>query len=177
MSYARYFAGRGIDIGSGDDPLGRWQSLFPLMTECRAWDLPDGDAQTLPGIGPNEFDFLHSSHCLEHLRDPLTALRRWCEVVKPGGYLVVLVPDEDLYEQGVWPSRWNADHKHTFTLYKLKSWSPVSIDVFDLLADVGDLAIPIRVERLEGTCLPLNGTDHTRNVVTESAIEFVMRRL
>jgi hypothetical protein len=53
----------------------------------------------------------------------------WWALVKPGGYLVIVVPDEDLYEQGMWPSRFNTDHKATFNLGESKSWSPVSYDI------------------------------------------------
>lgn len=177
VAYVRYFAGSGIDVGCGPDSIRQWQGLFPLMRHCTNWDKEQGDAQTLPQVPAAAFDWLHSSHCLEHLQEPLAALRRWCEVVRPGGYLVVLIPDEDLYEQGVWPSRFNGDHKRSFTLYKPTSWSPVSVNVFALLADVADVAEPVRVERLEGTYLPLAGVDQTLNHVTEAAIEFVLRRL
>ena len=47
--------------------------------------------------------------------------------------MFLIVPDEDLYEQGVFPSRFNVDHKWTFTISKQKSWSPVSINVTDLV--------------------------------------------
>ncbi len=53
--------------------------------------------------------------------------------VRPGGHLFFIVPDEDLYEQGVFPSRFNGDHKATFTISKTKSWSPVSVNVLDLV--------------------------------------------
>jgi hypothetical protein len=56
----------------------------------------------------------------------------WWKLVKPGGYLFILVPDEDLYEQGVFPSRFNDDHKATFTIAKSNSWSHKSINVLDL---------------------------------------------
>jgi hypothetical protein len=46
--------------------------------------------------------------------------------------LFVVVPDEDLYEQGVFPSRFNDDHKATFTIAKAKSWSHKSINVLEL---------------------------------------------
>jgi hypothetical protein len=98
-------------------------------------------------------------------------------VVKPGGYLVVTVPDEDLYEQGLWPSTFNPDHKHTFTIYKTSSWSPVSINVLALLAGVGDRAEVIKVELHHQTFLPgLERMDQTTNPVTESCIEFVLRK-
>jgi hypothetical protein len=45
------------------------------------------------------------------MHDPEAALRQWWALVRPGGYLVVVVPHEDLYEQGMWPSAFNSDHK------------------------------------------------------------------
>jgi SAM-dependent methyltransferase len=122
--FERVFVGHGIDIGCGDDPL---------TPTCVRWDREQGDAQDLPGIAPATFDWVYSSHCLEDLPDPLRALRRWWEVLKPGGYLFVVVPDEDLYEQGCWPSRYNGDHRWTFTPHKCESWSPVSLNLADLL--------------------------------------------
>ena len=46
--------------------------------------------------------------------------------------MIVIVPDEDLYEQGVFPSRFNDDHKATFTLSKRQSWSPRSHNMLEL---------------------------------------------
>ena len=40
--------------------------------------------------------------------------------------MIIVVPDEDLYEQGIWPSLFNRDHSATFRLNKPDSWSPVS---------------------------------------------------
>src|SRR5260221_7032838 len=40
-----------------------------------------------------------------------------------------------LYEQGVFPSRFNGDHKSTFTISKASSWSPVSVNVLDLVTE------------------------------------------
>lgn len=117
----RYFVGSGIDIGGKPDPLGFYRPLFRGMKSCETWDIEDGDAQFLSGVNDNTFDFVHSSHCLEHMRDPSVALANWLRVLKPGGHAIVLVPDEDMYEQGAWPSRFNRDHKWTFATYKEKS--------------------------------------------------------
>jgi ADP-heptose:LPS heptosyltransferase len=125
--FTRFLTGRGIDIGCGDDPI---------TPDCLAWDQAQGDAQTLPGLAPAQFDWVYSSHCLEDLPAPRSALRRWWEVLKPGGYLLVSVPDEDLYEQGQWPSRFNGDHRWTFTIHKSGSWSPRSLNLADLLAEL-----------------------------------------
>ena len=100
-------------------------SCFPVSAKC-AWDLGDGDATFMESVKDETYDFVHSSHCLEHLLDPEKGLRNWFRILKPGGYLVVIVPDEDLYEQGVFPSTFNADHKWTFTISKSGSWSDKS---------------------------------------------------
>lgn len=102
--------GNGIDIGAGDDPL-----VVDHGT-VRAWDKADGEASELPGIAPESQDFVYSSHALEHLEDVPKALKRWVEVVRPGGCLYVVVPDYTLYEQHCWPSRHNNDHKQSFSL-------------------------------------------------------------
>jgi SAM-dependent methyltransferase len=115
--------GEGIDIGCGPDPV------FPhVMT----FDLPDGDANEILRHVHRQFDFVYASHCLEHMRDPRAAMAQWWQLVKPGGVLFVIVPDEDLYEQGYWPSRFNRDHKWTFTIAKHASWSPVSVNLLEL---------------------------------------------
>lgn len=173
-----YFVGDGLDVGSGRDGLGRWATLFPRIRSVTEFDLPQGDAQYLRGIPDDRYDFLHSSHCLEHLPDPLIGLRNWLRVVRPGGYVVVIVPDEDLYEQGVWPSTFNPDHKRTFTIHKTRSWSPVSINVTDLAGAVSEEGELVRLELLHATQLPVvdRRVDQTLTAVAESAIEFVMRK-
>lgn len=69
----RYLVGEGIDIGAGSDPISLYSEIFPLMGFVREWDLQDADAQLLQGVANESFGFVHSSHCLEHLRDPLVA--------------------------------------------------------------------------------------------------------
>ena len=111
-----WFVGHGLDVGAGIDGLSKYSDSFPHMKSVREWDLVDGDATDLEGIEPESFDFVYSSHCLEHLNEPLRALVRWAEVLKPGGHLIVVVPEVGLYEQGVWPSTFNPDHKYKFAM-------------------------------------------------------------
>lgn len=120
-------SGRGIDIGCGPDPV---------TPDVRRFDVADGDANEITRYVHAQFDFVYSSHCLEHMRDPRAALREWWQLVRPGGHLFVIVPDEDLYEQGVFPSRFNGDHKATFTISKARSWSPVSFNVLELAQEL-----------------------------------------
>jgi SAM-dependent methyltransferase len=117
-------SGKGIDIGCGPDPV---------TPDVHKFDQQNGDANQITKYVHEEFDFVFSSHCLEHMRNPREAILEWWKLVRPGGHLFFIVPDEDLYEQGVFPSRFNSDHKATFTIAKAKSWSPVSINVLDLV--------------------------------------------
>jgi SAM-dependent methyltransferase len=108
--FARYLRGKGLDIGAGRDPL------RPLAGEVFPFDVGNGDAQLLRDLPDNHFDFVYSSHCLEHMRSVEEALAHWIRVTKPGGYLYIVVPDFALYEKLRWPSCFNPDHKFSFSL-------------------------------------------------------------
>jgi len=175
----RYFRGNGIDVGGGIDSLALYKEFFPLAGNVFVYDQPHGDAQTLDNVLDASFDFLYSSHCLEHMRDARDALANWLRVVKPGGHLVIAVPDEDLYEQGQWPSRFNSDHKISFTIAKPQSWSPVSMNLLDLLGEFREQGEIISLQRLDQgyrfDTLP-RSVDQTRTPMAECAIEFVLRK-
>jgi SAM-dependent methyltransferase len=132
-----YLTGRGIDIGCG---------LDPVRPDVERFDLEQGDANRITSFVSDveSFDFVFSSHCLEHMRDADLALKEWWKLVKPGGVLIVVVPDEDLYEQGYWPSLFNSAHKSTFSISKQRSWSPVSRNLADMTRCLPD-AEPISV--------------------------------
>lgn len=121
----RALSGKGLDIGAGDDPV---------RPDVQVFDVEHGDANRVTAFVTEleSFDYVYSSHCLEHMHDPAVTLADWWALVKPGGTMIVIVPDEDLYEQGYWPSIFNSDHKATFTISKQKSWSPVSRNLLDL---------------------------------------------
>jgi len=173
----RYFRGEGIDIGGAPDPLALYVELFPLMRGVKVWDLNDGDGQTMSGIPNDQYDFVHSSHCLEHLRDPEEGLRNWFRILKPGGHIIVTIPDEDLYEQGQFPSTYNADHKWTFTIFKTDSWSGKSRNVVDLIAALGNAADVQKLDLLNATYrYGLPRMDQTLTPIAESGIEFVIRK-
>ena len=173
----RYFVGVGLDIGGKPDPLMLYRGLFAQMGPVRTWDWEDGDAQFLAGVADGTYDFVHSSHCLEHLVDPKEGLRNWLRAVKPGGFLIITVPDEDMYEQGQFPSTFNRDHKWTFTIHKGNSWSDKSLNVLALVAELGKVAEPVKIELLNSTYrYDLPRYDQTLTPLAECGIEVVIRR-
>ena len=173
----RYFVGHGLDIGAGPDPLGLYIELFPRMLGVKTWDKEDGDAQMLESIEDAQFDFVHSSHCLEHMNDPACGLQNWFRTLKPGGYIIITVPDEDMYEQGQFPSTWNGDHKFTFTILKSRSWSPKSINLLDLITKLGDTSELIKLQKLDQSFrYTLPRFDQTLTPIGECGIELILRK-
>jgi len=71
-----------------DAPQTREPTLTPvrrrLIGEAGQLDVPD-----------DTYDAVLSSHVLEHLANPLGALAEWKRVVRPGGYVLLIVPHRD----------------------------------------------------------------------------------
>jgi SAM-dependent methyltransferase len=53
------------------------------------------EATDLQPIAPETYDFVLSSHAIEHVANPLGALKEWSRVLKPGGHLVLFAPHKD----------------------------------------------------------------------------------
>jgi predicted SAM-dependent methyltransferase len=87
-----YCDGVGVDIGCGGRSPVEGQVRVDLDKDCQ----PDhiADAGKLP-FTTSKFDYLTASHCLEHLKNQRTALKEWVRVVKPGGYILIIVPDRE----------------------------------------------------------------------------------
>lgn len=111
--YENYLVGKGIDVGyRGDTP-----DAEPITEGTIGVDLdyPGYDGYTFP-FKDEEFDFVYSSHCLEHLDKPGHFYLENMRVVKKGGFIIIAVPHKWLYEKKeAPPSRFNADHKRFYT--------------------------------------------------------------
>lgn len=95
--------GRGVDIGCSKK---EW--CFPGAI-CVDIDFEDGyDAMNLP---EGEFDYIFSSHCLEHIPNWVAALDYWTSKLKSGGVLFLYLPDES---QIYWRPYHNRKHIHQF---------------------------------------------------------------
>jgi predicted SAM-dependent methyltransferase len=176
--FNQYFIGKGIDIGAGEDSLVNYMNFFPGIINVKSWDLIDGDAEFMHKVQDNNYDFVHSSHCLEHMIDPYQALENWIRICKPNGHLIIVVPDEDLYEQKVWPSTYNDTHHHSFTINKKTSWSPNSVNLFELLSKFSDKIEIKKIELLDATYRHMEQRiDQTRYSFADSAIEIILKKL
>ena len=124
--FHKYCNGRGLDIGYGGDLV---------FHTAQGWDFENGDAQYLKSLPDYGYDYVYSSHTLEHMINPSIALSNWWRVLKKGGYLIIYIPDRDLYEKKkTLPSNWNLDHKFFFTLEKNEP--PCTIGINQLISEV-----------------------------------------
>lgn len=162
------FSGKGIDIGCGMDKL-------PLE-QCQPFDLQHGDANRIDELLPaNSFDYVHASQCLEHMNNPADALARWMKIVKPNGHAIITIPDFDLYEKRVWPSRYNSDHKAAFSLER-ESYPnvPQFYNVPKMLKDYNVVLCRLVTKNYDFN-LP-DHVDQTRFDWVECFIEFVLKK-
>jgi predicted SAM-dependent methyltransferase len=79
-----------LNLGAGKFHVEGWLSIDSVL-ELE----PDicEDVCTLPSFQPNSVDDLYGGHIFEHVLDPIGALLRWFEVLKPGGSLTIAMPD------------------------------------------------------------------------------------
>lgn len=130
IPWRTYLSGRILDVGAGDDPL-----PLPNVT---SFDRESGDVR---GDGnhlyqyfkENSFDCCHLSQCLEHLMNPAATIQQCLNIINPGGYVAISVPDMITFEGGRWPSPFNGDHKHTFSMIYKGSLAPSHIYIPEFL--------------------------------------------
>lgn len=114
--WSSVFRGSGIDVGCGSDKL--------PYDNCKGFDKEQGDANHLSEYIVWKVNYIHASQSLEHMLDPAAAVNDWLKCIKPKGYIIVTVPDWCLYEHMIWPSKFNTDHKSTWSLWLKDSYCP-----------------------------------------------------
>jgi SAM-dependent methyltransferase len=78
----------------------RWNGVPDVVEPTLPPGSPSGhkvvaEATDLHGVPDETYDAVLSSHCLEHVADPLRALREWRRVCTPNGVLCLIVPHRD----------------------------------------------------------------------------------
>jgi SAM-dependent methyltransferase len=53
------------------------------------------EATDLGSLETDSYDVVLSSHVIEHLANPLRALREWLRVLRPGGHLLTVIPHKE----------------------------------------------------------------------------------
>jgi SAM-dependent methyltransferase len=114
----KFCQGSGVDVGASTWPL---PGAVPV-------ELKDGgDAMQLPenrNCASGQWDYVFSSHCLEHLENPIEALRHWKDRIRPAGVLFLYLPHPDME---YWLPQNNAKHLH--------QWHPETM--VKILKDLG----------------------------------------
>ena len=87
-----FFSKRAVDRGAHVTALDIGHSLVRKVRDrCNAAVLT-GDACNIP-LASDTFDFVVSSECIEHTPDPHLALREIHRVTRPGGLMLITVPN------------------------------------------------------------------------------------
>jgi len=125
-----------LDVGSGDGDFLRragaagfrvvGQEINPdavASAQAMGVDVRLGELADL-GFRPGSFDAVRLWHVLEHVPEPLTMLQLAHRLLRPGGVLIIGVPDFDSPARRLFGSRWSGlqlpFHRHHFTAATLR---------------------------------------------------------
>jgi predicted SAM-dependent methyltransferase len=94
--------GNGIDVGFGGCPVNTTAICLDLPNPYTTPGMPQhlsGDARSLYWFRDNVLDYVFSSHLLEDFPNTKEILIEWIRVLKPGGLLVLYLPNEKKYRE------------------------------------------------------------------------------
>lgn len=101
--FAEHFCkGKGLDIG------GFFKCTFPGARPINILNSDGFDAYNLP---EEKYDYIFSSHTLEHLHDYAGAIKHWKGYLKESGVLFLYLPHPDME---YWLPQNNRKHLHLF---------------------------------------------------------------
>lgn len=174
-----YFAGDGLEITRHGATSAAFKALFPRIHDLTLWDGTAAEAAQLHGVPDTSFDFIHAGSILAEVDNPAKALARWLDVLRPGGYAIFLLPDEDLHGNGQWPNPFNSQHKSSFTIYNERRVLPHSINVLDLVRRFAPIAACERVKLVRDHHIDnpnQRDVDQSAHGLAECVIEVVLRK-
>ena len=127
---AKYCDGCGVDVGSQGNPVVPWAISFDQTIEkCDAYTCGKrytvhlrGDCRALP-FESDSLDFVYSSHLIEDFvfSDWTPIIKEWVRCLKPGGNLIVLVPEITLWNNAIKAGQPpNCSHKYEPVLAMLQ---------------------------------------------------------
>lgn len=131
----QYCKGVGLDIGCGKWPLPGARPIDQLRGD---------DLMALPnGI----WDYVFSSHCLEHLQNPVAAIEHWKTRLRRGGTLFLYLPHPDMT---YWRPENCRKHLHLFRPTDVAQMI-ASLGFVDVMHGERDLAWSFAVVGFNGT--------------------------
>lgn len=88
----QFCRGKGVDVGGGKWPLPGAVVVDqgPGFEHSSPTNLPPGH------LDDGKWDYVFSSHCLEHLANPVAAVEHWKTRIKPGGVLFLYLPHREM---------------------------------------------------------------------------------
>ncbi|HEY6781312.1 MAG TPA: class I SAM-dependent methyltransferase [Thermoleophilaceae bacterium] len=111
-------SGRLLDVGCGRGDLAHWFAArgwrvagvepgaeAAAQAAARGIEMHHGTLDDVPWP-PSSFDAISFNHSLEHVHDPLRALVQARTLLRPGGLLIVSVPNFDSWQRRLFGSRW-----------------------------------------------------------------------
>jgi SAM-dependent methyltransferase len=122
----QFCKGKGLDIGGFDT----W-----VFKDARPINITLNDGFTAHNLPEGPYDYIFSSHTLEHVDDYIGALEYWKTQLKPGGVLFLYLPHPDMK---YWRPENNRKHRHLFHPDDLVS-SLRELGYKDILASQRDL--------------------------------------
>ncbi len=148
--FTPYVQGHGVDLGSSDDPITPWAVCFDTTYDYRENHRPIPNdpvhfrldaTRNLP-FRDGVLDFVYSSHLLEDFADWDPILAEWWRVIKPGGYLLLLLPDKARFADAVRRGQpGNPHHQHEtyvgeLTTYAQRIWGTNAQVIADRFTDL-----------------------------------------
>ena len=106
LRYQSLIRGRGMEIGALNCPYPVLKGVEVLYSDILTPEQIDAsypgskhpdivsNGESFPTIADNSMDFLIANHVLEHVTDPIGSISEWHRILKPGGILLMAVPDK-----------------------------------------------------------------------------------
>lgn len=67
------------------------------------------DAVNISNVNKDSYDFCFASHSLEHIANPLKAIKEWLRIIKNDGYIIIIVPEKNMC----------FDHKRNYSKFSI----------------------------------------------------------
>lgn len=143
-----------VDVGCGD--LKTWPHAIGVdiipkgerVVQIRGDALSSADiaadvSQPLP-FPDDSVDVVVARHILEHMMDPIAAVRNWVKIIKPGGRLVISVPNEHLIQC----IPMNPEHVHAWTPESMRTFmDTLGLKIIDMWDSQNSISFTTVVEK------------------------------